>query len=203
VFLVAHDQIAAWLGLSADEVLVGASLAAGLASLALAGRTAGRVLSRRVDWVTLAFFLLLFVVVGALEASGTTDLAARAIIRGTGGRPAAVVLLVGWSTGVTSAFLPNLLDIAAYLPIIAGLKTHGVACPTAVYWLMLFGGTFMGNLTNIGSTCNIIACGMARKRGQESVAFLPWLKIGAIVSLVSMTLATLLLGIQTGWLTRG
>jgi Na+/H+ antiporter NhaD/arsenite permease-like protein len=67
---------------------------------------------------------------------------------------------------------------------------------------MLFGGTFMGNMTSIGSTCNIIACGMADRRGHGTIYFGPWLKIGLIISLASMALATALLAIQTGGLSR-
>jgi Na+/H+ antiporter NhaD/arsenite permease-like protein len=172
-------------------------------ALILSGPKAKAVILHRVDWATLAFFLLLFLVVGALQATGVTGVIAGALMRGTGGRPAALVLAVGWSTGLLSAFLSNMLAVAAFLPVVADLKSHGALCPTAVYWLMLFGATFMGNMTNIGSTCNIIACGMADKRGHGTIYFTPWLKIGLIISLSSMALATLLLAIQTGWLTRG
>jgi Na+/H+ antiporter NhaD/arsenite permease-like protein len=58
----------------------------------------------------------------------------------------------------------------------------------------------MGNMTSIGSTCNIIACGMADKRGHGTIYFRSWLRIGIIISLASMALATLLLAIQTNWL---
>jgi Na+/H+ antiporter NhaD/arsenite permease-like protein len=156
-----------------------------------------------VDWGTLAFFLMLFVVVGALESTGVTAVAARYLRDGTGGNPSAIVLAVGWATGLLSAVLANMLAVATFLPIVADLKAHGAVCPTAVYWLMLFGATFMGNMTSVGSACNIIACGMAQKRGHETISFFRWLRIGVIVSLASMTLATLLLAIQTNWLSRG
>ena len=124
-------------------------------------------------------------------------------MRGTGGHPAAIVLAVGWSTGFLSAILANMLAVAAFIPVVADLKAHGAVCPTAIYWLMLFGASFMGNMTSIGSTCNIIACGMADKRGHGTIYFIPWLKIGLIISLASMALATLLLAIETHWLSLG
>jgi Na+/H+ antiporter NhaD/arsenite permease-like protein len=102
-----------------------------------------------------------------------------------------------------SALLANMLAVAAFLPIVAQLKAQGAACPTSVYWLMLFGATFMGNMTSIGSTCNIIACGMSEKRGHGVISFIGWLKIGIIVSLASMLLATLLLALQTRGLSAG
>ena len=67
---------------------------------------------------------------------------------------------------------------------------------------MLFGGTFMGNMTVIGSTANIIAVGVLEKRGFGTIRFGEWFKIGFLVSIASMIVATVLLGIQTGWFTR-
>jgi len=201
--LVFHAQIEAALGLRANVMLLAAALGAGVVGLLLAGRGAREVIERRVDWGTLVFFLMLFIVVGALQATGVTGVVAHALLRGTGGHPAALVLAVGWSTGFLSALLANLLAVAAFMPVVADLNAHGAACPTAVYWLMLFGATFMGNMTSIGSTCNIIACGMADRRGHGTIYFAPWLKIGVIVSLASMALATFLLAIQTHWLSRG
>jgi len=200
---VFHAQIEHLLKLNPDAILLGAAAGAGFVALLLSGSAAKEVVKNRVDWETLIFFLSLFIVVGGLEATGVTNVIARQLMRDTGGHPAPLVLAVGWSTGFLSAFIANILAVAAFLPIIADLKAHGAACPTAVYWLMLFGGTFMGNMTSIGSTCNIIACGMADKRGHGTIYFRSWIKIGIIISLSSMALATLLLAIQTNWLRSG
>ena len=199
---VLHAQIEQVLGLGSNSVLLIAATGAGAVALLLSGSGAKEVIQNRVDWETLAFFLALFVVVGALQATGVTTVFARQLMRGSGGHPAALVLEVGWSTGFLSAFLANILAVAAFIPIVADLKAHGAVCPTAIYWLMLFGATFMGNLTSIGSTCNIIACGMIDKRGHGTIYFRSWLKIGVIISLSSMALATLLLAAQTHGLRR-
>jgi Na+/H+ antiporter NhaD/arsenite permease-like protein len=201
--LVFHAQIERRLGLGANTVLLAAALGAGAMALLLSGSGARELIERRVDWATLIFFLLLFVVVGALQATGVTAAAAHLLMRGTGGRPAGLVLAVGWSTGFLSAILANMLAVAAFIPVVADLKAHGAVCPTAIYWLMLFGASFMGNMTSIGSACNIIACGMADKRGHGTISFIAWLKIGIIISLASMALATVLLAIETHWLSVG
>lgn len=203
VLFIFHAQIEHALGLSPNVMLLATSLGAGAAALILSGPGAKELIDQRVDWSTLIFFLMLFVVVGALQAAGVTSVAARALLRTSGGHPAALVLAVGWATGLLSALLANMLAVAAFVPVVADLNAHGANCPTAIYWLMLFGATFMGNMTSIGSTCNIIACGMAYRNTRETIYFVPWLKIGVIVSLASMVLATLLLAIQTTWLTRG
>jgi Na+/H+ antiporter NhaD/arsenite permease-like protein len=201
--LVLHGQIETALGLSRDVILLAAALGAGAAALLLSGDKAKELIEERVDWATLAFFLMLFSAVGALEATGVTTVIAGSMMHLTGGRPAELTLVVGWATGLLSALLANMLAVAAFLPIVAQLKAQGAACPNAVYWLMLFGATFMGNMTSIGSTCNIIACGMSEKRGHGTISFIGWLKIGLVVSLASMLLATLLLALATHGLTQG
>ena len=65
---------------------------------------------------------------------------------------------------------------------------------------MLFGGTFMGNMTIIGSTANIVACGLLERRGHGTIKFGYWMKIGFIVSIASMVVATVLLQMFTHWL---
>jgi Na+/H+ antiporter NhaD/arsenite permease-like protein len=197
-----HAQIERPLGLPEDSMLLAASLGTGIVGLIWARGDAKKVLRHRVDWSTLAFFMALFIVVGAMEDSGVTDVIAHELARASGGHPAAVVTTMGYSTGLLSAFLANILAVAAFIPIVADLKAHGAPCPDAVYWLMLFGATFMGNMTSIGSTCNIIACGMADRRGHGTIYFRSWLKIGLIISLSSMALATLLLAAQTDWLRK-
>jgi Na+/H+ antiporter NhaD/arsenite permease-like protein len=203
ILFVFHAQFEHLFGMSDNSMLLAAALGAGAVALMLSGPNAKEIIHTRVDWATLAFFLMLFVVVGALQATGVTSVVARGVIRGTHGHPAGIVLTVGWATGLLSAILANMLAVASFVPVVADLKAHGVTCPTATYWLMLFGACFMGNMTSVGSTCNIIACGMADKRGHGTIFFVPWLKIGLIISFASMLLATLLLAIQTHGLTQG
>jgi Na+/H+ antiporter NhaD/arsenite permease-like protein len=203
LLFIFHGQIEEVFGLRQNVMLLVASLGGGLVALLLSGSKAKAIIRARIDWRTLAFFLALFVVVGALETTGVTVVIASQLMQGSGGRPAALVLGIGWSTGFLSALVDNLLAVAAFLPIVADLKAHGATVPTAIYWLMLFGGTFMGNMTSIGSTCNIIACGMADKHGHGTIYFRSWLKIGIIISLASMALATVLLAVQTNWLRSG
>ena len=178
--LVFHAQIEGWLGLSANVLLLATPLGAGAVALLLSGKGAKELIEQRVDWATLAFFLMLFASVGALEATGVMGAVAQALMHISAGKPAVLVLIVGWLTGVVSGLLANMLAVASFLPVVAELNARGAHCPTAIYWLMLCGATFMGNLTPIGSTCNIIACGMVEKRGHPPITFGRWMKIGVI-----------------------
>jgi Na+/H+ antiporter NhaD/arsenite permease-like protein len=152
--------------------------------------------------------MMLFASVGTLEHTGVTRVIAEKLIHATAGNQFLLINIVGWATGWLSAFLDNVLAVATFMPVVHDVRIHWAdqnpgspGYPEAIYWLMLFGGTFMGNMTVIGSTANIIAVGMLEKRGFGTVKFGYWFRIGVIVSVVSMGIATLLLGMQTHWFT--
>jgi Na+/H+ antiporter NhaD/arsenite permease-like protein len=189
-------------------MMIGTALLMGCVVLMLRREKARELVERRVDWWTLTFFMMLFASVGTLEHTGVTGVIARRLIESTGDNPFMLINIVGWSTGWLSAFLDNVLAVATFMPVVHDVRTTWAAAhpaapgyPQAIYWLMLFGGTFMGNMTVIGSTANIIAVGLLEKRGHGTVRFGEWFKIGLIVSLVSMAIATVLLGLQTNWMT--
>ena len=158
--------------------------------LLLSREKARELVERRVDWWTLAFFMMLFASVGTLEDTHVTQVLADRI-SGSGGSQFATIQLIGWSTGWLSAFLDNVLAVATFMPVVHDIRIKaGVPYSSGIYWFMLFGGTFMGNMTVIGSTANIVAVGLLERRGHGTVKFGYWMKIGFIVSIVSMVVAT-------------
>lgn len=206
--LVTHGMTEHLLGLKEGTMMIGAALTMGCVVLILRREKARELVERRVDWWTLSFFMMLFASVGTLEHTGVTGVIADKLIKSTGTNQFALINIVGWATGWLSAFLDNVLAVATFMPVVKDVRTHWAAghpgqpgYPEAIYWLMLFGGTFMGNMTVIGSTANIIAVGVLEKRGHGTIKFGYWFKIGFIVSIASMLVATLLLGVQTKWFT--
>ena len=202
--LVTHGLTEHLLGLEDGTMMIGAALAMGCVVLILRRDHARELVERRVDWWTLSFFMMLFASVGTLEHTGVTRVIAQKLIHATGDNTFALISIVGWATGWLSAFLDNVLAVATFMPVIRDVRVAWAAqhpgspgYPAAIYWLMLFGGTFMGNMTVIGSTANIIAVGVLEKRGHGVVRFGEWFKIGLIVSLVLMAIATVLLAAQT------
>lgn len=211
--LMTHGLTEKWLGtlfgapgghLKEGTMMVGASLTMGSIVLLLRGNKARELVERRVDWWTLSFFMMLFASVGTLKETQVTGVIAQRLIHLCGPEhPALLIQIVGWATGWLSAFLDNVLAVATFMPVVEDVRRHVAPSgyPEAIYWMMLFGGTFMGNMTVIGSTANIIAVGVLEKRGYGTIAFGTWFKIGVIVSVVSMAIATVLLGVQTHWFT--
>jgi Na+/H+ antiporter NhaD/arsenite permease-like protein len=95
-------------------------------------------------------------------------------------------------TAIGSAFIDNIVFVAAFIPIVNDLvANHPDLGP--LRWAMLFGSCFGGNITAIGSTANIVALGMMEKRYGVHIAFFEWLKIGLLVGLVTCVVATLVI----------
>jgi Na+/H+ antiporter NhaD/arsenite permease-like protein len=180
-------------GLREGTMMVAAALVMGSIVLLLRRERARELVERRVDWWTLAFFMMLFASVGTLEDTRVTEVIAHRLA-GTGASEMATIQIVGWSTGWLSAFLDNVLAVATFMPVVHDIRVSaGVPYSSAIYWFMLFGGTFMGNMTIIGSTANIVAVGLLEKRGHGTIGFGYWMKVGFVVSIASMLVATGLL----------
>ncbi|HEX4123105.1 MAG TPA: SLC13 family permease [Tepidisphaeraceae bacterium] len=187
-------------GLREGTMMVAAALVMGGIVLLLEREKARELVERRVDWWTLSFFMMLFASVGTLQDTGVTEVIAGKL-SGMGGGHVAVIQTIGWATGWLSAFLDNVLAVATFMPVVHDIRMKaGVPYSSAIYWFMLFGGTFMGNMTLIGSTANIVATGLLERRGHGTVGFGYWMKIGFIVAIVSMVVATLLLQVESHWL---
>ncbi len=202
LLLITHGLTEKLLGLHEGTMMIGAALFMGSVVLLLRREKARELVERRVDWWTLTFFMMLFASVGTLEHTQVTTVIAENLLKRAGHSPFWMINIIGWATGWLSAFLDNVLAVATFMPVIKSVRlSAGEPYPEAIYWMMLFGGTFMGNMTIIGSTANIIAVGMLEKRGHGSISFGEWFKIGVIVSIASMAVATVLLGLQTHWFT--
>ena len=88
-----------------------------------------------------------------------------------------------------SAFVDNIVFVSTFIPIVKKIVA-GAPEMSPLWWALLFGACFGGNITAIGSTANLVAISMLGKRYSIKVAFLEWLKVGLVVGLVSCAVAT-------------
>ena len=194
--LALHRQIEDALGLSGAEnrnvfLVVTPLIIAGLLMLYRPHR-ARHYVERDVEWWTLLFFMLLFAIAGSLVEQGVTRNIADRLLALSKDGPGATVPFVLALSSVGSAFVDNLVFVAAFTPVIQSL-TERSADYSVLWWALLFGACFGGNITAVGSTANLIALGMLERRGHAHIRFLEWLKIGLLVGLVTGVLAWALL----------
>jgi Na+/H+ antiporter NhaD/arsenite permease-like protein len=59
----------------------------------------------------------------------------------------------------------------------------------SLWWALLFGACYGGNITLIGSTANIVALGILDKQRNIKVGFWEWLKIGILVGIATVVIS--------------
>ena len=193
--LVVHGPVEELLGLEKNAMLLGTALAAAGITLFINRNRARELVERRVDWWTLSFFIFLFASVGTLQVTGITSLMASALFSASGGDESMLFFLFTIMAGVLSALMDNILGVATFIPIVNDMEALGVY-NYPLWWGLLFGGTFFGNLTLIGSTANIVALGMLERQKLGHITLSQWIKPGALVSIPTLLLAMMLLYIQ-------
>ena len=193
--LVLHASLEKVLGLQKNTLLIGTALLSAGISLLLERDRARELVERRVDWWTLSFFMMLFATVGTLKYAGTTEVIAKSLTSWAGGNPKVLFLILTWTIGILTGFMDNVLAVATFIPIIQDIVKTGIDV-TPYWWGILFGGTLFGNLTMIGSTANIVAIGIIERQKIGHITFGQWIKPGAIVSILTLGIATLILYLQ-------
>ena len=189
--LILHHPIEHWLHLPRNTMLLGAALLGAGAALAISGERARALVEKRVDWWTLAFFLMLFASVGTLKQTGVTAVLAARLIELSGGSVPLLTSLFGWSAWVLTSIMDNVLAVATFVPIVSDVASAGLQT-FPLWWAMLLGGTLGGNATLIGSTANIVAAGVLERRELGTITFSQWLRPGLIVAISTMVIANLL-----------
>jgi len=59
-----------------------------------------------------------------------------------------------------------------------------------LWWALLFGGCYGGNMTMVGSTANIVALGILEDRKGIHMTLGYWIKIGLLGSVIPMAIGT-------------
>jgi Na+/H+ antiporter NhaD/arsenite permease-like protein len=193
--LVLHASLEKAFGLQKNALLIGTALLSAGISLLLERGQARELMERRVDWWTLTFFMMLFASVGTLKYVGTTEVVAKSLISWVGGNPRVLYLVLTWTIGILTGFMDNVLAVATFIPIVQDIARTGIDV-TPIWWGILFGGTLFGNLTMIGSTANIVAIGIIERQKIGHITFGQWIKPGAIVSVITLGIATFILYFQ-------
>lgn len=162
IFLCAVVLLVTHASTGLTVALIGLVIA--LATLAAAGKDAGRIM-RRVDYKTLLFFIGLFVVVSGLEQTGVLEWLAALIGKASGGHAMLMLTIIIWVSAVASAFIDNIPFAATMIPVIRSLaETQGVNLHILA-WALSMGTDIGGSATPIGASANVVGTSIAAKNG--------------------------------------
>jgi Na+/H+ antiporter NhaD/arsenite permease-like protein len=188
VFMIAiHYRIELLLNVEKSTFLLVAAYAGAAVGLIWRRREARLIVDRGVDWWTLVFFMFLFAKAGALKYTGLTDTLASGIASIASSQHQ-IQSFILWFSGFASSVLDNVVLVAAIIPVVQSLGALGFST-APLWWALLFGGTYGGNITMIGSTANIVALGMLEKEFGYYMKFFKWLSIGLLGGVLPMLVA--------------
>lgn len=181
--MVLHKSIEKMLTLPANTMLITAPLVVSGLLLVWRRRKIRKYLEHDIEWEALIFFMMLFMIAGSLERTGTTDLLAERFAATFGDRQEVLIPAVLGISALGSAFVENIVFVAAFMPIVVKLEQ------TPLLWALLHGACLGGNVTMVGSTANIVAVGMLERRYWTRLNFFVWLKTGVIAGVISCLVA--------------
>ncbi len=200
--IASHHRIETLLDLEPNTALLIAPLISGGLIMIWRRDRARHYLEREVDWWTLVFFMMLFAVAGTLEYSGISERAASGFAAVCGRNVTILTPVVLLTTAIGSAFVDNVIFVAAFSPVVRSLGETGLHVQP-LWWALLFGACFGGNITMIGSTANIVALGMLEKRAHIHLRFCEWFKVGVVVAFVTGIIAWLGITLLTPFMPGG
>jgi Na+/H+ antiporter NhaD/arsenite permease-like protein len=174
------------------------------ATVALTGAAVGLLVTRidleealsSIEWPTLFFFVALFVMVGALEATGAIGHVADAVKDVTGGDRSAELIGIAWVAALGSAVVDNIPFTTAMIPVVKDLQqAAGAQGDDAYWWALALGACFGGNATMIAAAANVAAAGMAERAGTP-IGFIAFLRVGLPATVLSIAIATAYIAIR-------
>ena len=147
----------------------------------------------RIEWPTLFFFVGLFVMVGALVETGALEEVANGIQGITDGDRSAELLGILWVSGIGSGVVDNIPFTTAMIPVVEQIQTD--PSDDAYWWSLALGADFGGNMTIIAAAANVAAAGLADRAGKP-IGFMPFLRIGLPVTLMTLVIATIYVALR-------
>lgn len=197
VLIALHKRLEILLGLEHNTLLIMLPvISAGIVML-YRHEKARYYVEHEVEWNSLLFFLFLFAQAGVIQASGVAAALAKNFVAVAGDHPGVLAGSLLFLSGLLSSVLDNVVAVTVYIPIMRGLDMLDFNL-APLWWALLFGACYGGNITMIGSTANIVALGVLEKERNIEMRFRDWLKIGLVIGLLSMAIAFGMLIIPMG-----
>ena len=150
-----------------------------------------------VDWITIFFFVGLFVVVHGFEVTGSLARIAHALVAATNGNLALTASVILWSAAILSAIVDNIPFVAAMIPLIKLLAPElgGAEALVPLWWALALGACLGGNGTLLGASANLAVAGIAQRAGLR-FDFVSYLKYAAPLTVMSLVIAQLYLWLR-------
>jgi Na+/H+ antiporter NhaD/arsenite permease-like protein len=149
-----------------------------------------------VEWITIFFFIGLFVVVAGIEKAGALEFMAHRIVDWTGGDFTVTAYVILWVSAVLSAVVDNIPFVATMIPVIQSMGS--AFTPEQIqtlWWSLALGACLGGNGTLVGASANLVVAGFAERSGQ-AIRFLPFMLLAFPLMLASIAVSSVYLWLR-------
>lgn len=143
-----------------------------------------------VEWITIFFFVGLFIVIAGVEHSGLLQILANNLVSLTGGDLRVTGLAIIWASAVLSAIVDNIPFVATMIPLIKAMAPTfgGPEGLMPLWWALSLGACLGGNGTLIGASANLTVAGIAERSGVR-FPFVKFLKLAFPLMLLQVAIA--------------
>jgi Na+/H+ antiporter NhaD/arsenite permease-like protein len=110
-----------------------------------------------VEWITIFFFIGLFIVVHGVEVGGLLALLGEWLVDATGGNMMAAGFAILWASAILSSIVDNIPFVATMIPLIKTTAPAygGMENIEPLWWCLSLGACLGGNGTLIGASANL------------------------------------------------
>jgi Na+/H+ antiporter NhaD/arsenite permease-like protein len=142
-----------------------------------------------VEWITIFFFIGLFVVVHGVDVGGLLRLLANKLVAATGGNMAHAGYAILWASAFLSAIVDNIPFVATMIPLIKNMAPAfgGPEHIMPLWWCLSLGACLGGNGTLIGASANLTVAGISERNGVP-FRFITYTLYGAPMMVVSVAI---------------
>ena len=150
---------------------------------------------RDVEWLTIFFFVGLFIIIGGFEANGGISFLANKLIEFTHGSLSAATMFILWGSGILSGIIDNIPYTATMAPLIDQVQ-HTIPYAgeghNPMWWALSLGACIGGNFTMVGAAANVLMSETASSHGHP-ISFMRFMKYGVITTTIALTISSLYL----------
>lgn len=142
-----------------------------------------------VEWITIFFFIGLFVVVHGVDVSGLLQLLATKLVTATQGNIANAGYAILWASAILSSIVDNIPFVATMIPLIKSMAPAfgGADRIEPLWWCLSLGACLGGNGTLIGASANLTVAGIG-DRNQVPFRFVTYTLYAFPMMIVSVAI---------------
>ena len=143
-----------------------------------------------VEWITIFFFVGLFIVVAGVEHAGLLKMMADWLVSVTQGDLWLMGISILWVSAILSAIIDNIPFVATMIPVIKNMAPTfgGEQALLPLWWALSLGACLGGNGTLIGASANLTVAGIGERAGVP-FRFIEFAKVAFPLMLLSILIS--------------